>query len=1647
MIDNLNRKLILLIKIFAGLTLVIGFWADLGGSYAFFEDFAKFLNIYIGYPMSQSAVAVLMILSVALCYLIFEFFNKAATSIRQSQYDEQKVRKSYLRWIRNEIENRRKSSIHHAHYIDLNLIESQSSVFPWTYVYHDSITQTDKIIDSIKELVGASIFRILLLGAPGGGKTTTLLDCLLNSIEKAENDQSANVPIFINLAHWNQNKTHLYDFDTDASSEHSSLKKDSTVNALSFRDWIIKMTIALKGAGLKYQVVEQWLNDERVSLFFDGLDEIEESLRGPMVNEINTLLKENGLLSIIVCSRSIDYEALVNTTNIKLRLETALTIQPLTSQQINNYLEAAKKTELIPFLNEDAELYEMAKSPLDLSIMVLACSYSDFGKVVSVQTNSRVEKRFALFDAYVKAMMEREYLRKKKNPFAPESDLLRLNIISEQKITRLYKYLGWIARLLSERSIPSFSTKQLYNYYRDEKSDSFLICKNIAGGLVLLIVTAFFSTGFVYKEQGNYLVFMLTVLLAILFTGLYLFRQINKNLITNAETSYGPDGPEDIFIYIIVSIPIISIIIPLLYLAISFLFFSWDYGIWCFYALYATGLFVLFNSKTKKKFTFPSPSYFVLILLPLLGIIYIKDGYINQYIYLYVVTAFINSALLINDEISFRKDTNNIIRCNLLHILTAAISLYLFSGHAASLFILALQAGMIIGIILFIYESDHIGVPLFLGSFFGLITGFFIPVPITFLLSIFFFFTVQKFFGRRAEELISIIFSFIILILIKTKNELPIRFSYFLNYSTRTLLLKRNSSGYEFIHRRIRDYFATIELIPSLQTPSISNRVKLIHRLSKLNDASCEVILELIDDPDKEVRKACILGLGKIGSAIAATALLKAEKRTSGELNYLILEQIKLIRDIGALPILFNILNTEPVDSRLFNAALYAINKDPAILMDWANQEKIQEYLDLPNADLKLKENLPYLIDHIEERKLRLIYSQNKGITEGIFDEDIRIKAILTQIPKMSETELIALLADNDNIIGEEAFYRLSKKNIKLAASASVSLITDFESYKFRNILEAKRFNKRRIIKELRKILSQHDQVTTNGTLLMLLELNDPELEIYITKLPENLREMFAYDLLSEIVKKPTYKSVLFLLQCLKSKNQKQVDAADEMLSRIASRKCANKFLLFIKENPGHPNINTLISFLTYQKNRKLVPLLQELLNSDQTETKKRAIIAIGQFKVKSAIPSLLTLLYKKEVNILGSVLLTLEHLEVNYDQDFLLDLYKRHNFLRLYILWLYIKQNNKSLIWEACKISTTEDEKDELLLLYFALYFASSSETDILINMLFVLPLDLKNNDRWTWGVGYDFDLLIQEPLLKKLLQTCSSLGTSSYKKNNKLSISSIKHLQYRLAPENRNLSMNSRKKVYDMIEIEDENYALLETISFYSISLAKEFASYIFTHPNSNLRTTIAQKIANSTNKQEQILLITIGAAYNIRDIIPLLYTLLDQKEEEIICKILPALAFLQDISSFERVLEYFKSTNPSILKQTFLAIISMQKFEYREIHLSKFIFSNISLAVSLTNKKYLYLLEQLSTADMNTMRINTNPNYRYLAAIYMGIVGHGSSIDNLAELLNDETLINIVSKKKHQSVSHGALYALNLIGTPSAKEVIAEWKKNKI
>lgn len=279
-------------------------------------------------------------------------------------------------WISDVLER----SLHHATMIQLGK-EDRTHLVSWTTTFRThrgkGSSYTLPAGTTITDIFDRQGYALLITGEPGSGKTTTLLELTRDMISRAERDIELPIPVVFNLSSWLGPKQLL-------------------------TDWLI-LELHSKYQ-ISKQVAQEWVENQELLLLLDGLDEVRIDKRDACVEAINAYRQNHGETQIAVCCRIADYEAL----RARLKLESAIHLQPLTKPQIEQYLDAlgSDMVSIKSLILDDSDLLKLAEVPLMLNIMLIAFhkdKHIDFQQFETSET-----RRAYLFKLYIDQMLSQK---------------------------------------------------------------------------------------------------------------------------------------------------------------------------------------------------------------------------------------------------------------------------------------------------------------------------------------------------------------------------------------------------------------------------------------------------------------------------------------------------------------------------------------------------------------------------------------------------------------------------------------------------------------------------------------------------------------------------------------------------------------------------------------------------------------------------------------------------------------------------------------------------------------------------------------------------------------------------------------------------------------------------------------------------------------------------------------------------------------------------------------------------------------------------------------------------------------------------------------------------------------------------------------
>jgi eukaryotic-like serine/threonine-protein kinase len=248
---------------------------------------------------------------------------------------------------------------------------------PWKYRVEVSDTvssgpSADRDINAIYDATGL----LLILGEPGSGKSTTLLDLTRTLLNRARDDIKERVPVVVNLSTW-KDRQPLVDWISGELSEKYRVPR---------------------------KIARFWLHNHYLLPLLDGLDEVETTLEPGCVAAINEFIEEFTPSGLVVCCRLNEYRWLPE----RLKLNAAICLEPFTKDEIAEFFSRGESelAALREAIDTDTVLQELAQTPLMLSIMSLAFEGAVCNEFAGQKGDSPEGRRKQIFRVYVEQMFQ-----------------------------------------------------------------------------------------------------------------------------------------------------------------------------------------------------------------------------------------------------------------------------------------------------------------------------------------------------------------------------------------------------------------------------------------------------------------------------------------------------------------------------------------------------------------------------------------------------------------------------------------------------------------------------------------------------------------------------------------------------------------------------------------------------------------------------------------------------------------------------------------------------------------------------------------------------------------------------------------------------------------------------------------------------------------------------------------------------------------------------------------------------------------------------------------------------------------------------------------------------------------------------------------
>ncbi|MEM8804892.1 MAG: NACHT domain-containing protein [Cyanobacteria bacterium P01_G01_bin.38] len=291
---------------------------------------------------------------------------------------------------------------------------------PWTkHIKIGSRISSSNSQENILEIFDSerTAHKLLITGAPGSGKTTTLLELAKKLSDRAYERSSEPIPVPLSLISW---------------------------EGQNISEWISSEAHAEYTGSIRN--IKLWLDEQKLLVILDGLDELNLELQAQCIEKINEFLRrENKPIGLVVCSRKDEYLS----RKTLLELNEAVYLLPLEDNQIEGFLNENRCNSLWEIFSREKNLLELVRTPLFLSISLIAhrnINYEEWN-----QANSLEESLKLIWDSYIHETLI--------NHIRTEKDYGCENL----SLPKVLTWLRWLA-IQSRKSENKFTLSDLQPY-------------------------------------------------------------------------------------------------------------------------------------------------------------------------------------------------------------------------------------------------------------------------------------------------------------------------------------------------------------------------------------------------------------------------------------------------------------------------------------------------------------------------------------------------------------------------------------------------------------------------------------------------------------------------------------------------------------------------------------------------------------------------------------------------------------------------------------------------------------------------------------------------------------------------------------------------------------------------------------------------------------------------------------------------------------------------------------------------------------------------------------------------------------------------------------------------------------------------------
>ncbi|MDZ8050156.1 MAG: NACHT domain-containing protein [Aulosira sp. ZfuVER01] len=281
--------------------------------------------------------------------------------------------------------------------------------------------------------------KLLILGAPGAGKTTALLGLAEQLVWGARQNPKTVIPVLFELSTWQDDNQ-------------------------SIEQWLIEQLYELHGGEPKYKIYEGWLEQRVLLPLLDGLDELGLERQKKCTIKLNEFARHYP--HVVVCCRIKEFEAVNQKLN---NLRGAVCLQPLSDSQIQDYLYSLNSSELWSVIERNPNLINLLEPTSENEPGLLRVPLFIKLVVDVYDPQQPISNKADLLEKYIDRQLSRDTREQERRQNKEEGKWAYKTVAAEPGWQQTRHTLSWIAKRLQDNNTVELLIEQMQPTWIESK--------------------------------------------------------------------------------------------------------------------------------------------------------------------------------------------------------------------------------------------------------------------------------------------------------------------------------------------------------------------------------------------------------------------------------------------------------------------------------------------------------------------------------------------------------------------------------------------------------------------------------------------------------------------------------------------------------------------------------------------------------------------------------------------------------------------------------------------------------------------------------------------------------------------------------------------------------------------------------------------------------------------------------------------------------------------------------------------------------------------------------------------------------------------------------------------------------------------------